>query len=117
MSSAGSCRWLTRLGLPGLLASCSFSCAVFAATMGEGRLERACLSSPAALDVDDAALLVVVLFMVGAPSLLLPAREGPTPPSFPALRRWDVPPRHRLTPKAAPLGCRQGPQPSSAPPP
>ena len=117
MSSTGSCHWLTRRGLPGLLASCSFSSAVFAATMDEGCLERACLSSPAALDVDDAAHLVVRLFMVGAPSPLLPAWEGPTPPSFPALRRWDVPPRHRLTLKAAPRGSRQGSQPSSAPPP
>ena len=42
-----------------------------------------------------------------------PVREGPTPPSFQALSRWGSPPRSSRTPKAAPLGCQLGPQPSS----
>ena len=76
--------------------------------MAEGHFERTCLLSPAALGADDAAVLEVRLFMVGVPSPLQPVREGPTPPSFPALRRWGAPPRRRRTPKAALLGCQLG---------
>ena len=38
--------------------------------MAEGRLERTCLLSPAALGADDAAVLEVGLFMVGVPMQL-----------------------------------------------
>ena len=47
--------------------------------MAEGRFERICLLSPAALGADDAAVLEVGLFMVGVSSPLSPVREGPTP--------------------------------------
>ena len=38
--------------------------------------------------------------MVGVPSQLPPAREGPIPPSFQALCSWGAPPRSSWTPKA-----------------